>query len=65
MKSAIAGIAIALLVITLIVSPLGVFISIFLGAFDWTMASILTMFGAVGIVYVASKIMDRQERVAA
>lgn len=65
MKSALAGIAIALLVITLIASPLGVIISALLGAYDWTTASILTMFGAVGIVYVASKIMDRQERVAA
>lgn len=65
MKSTIAVIAPTLLIAILIVSPFGVLISAFLGAYDWTMASILTMFGAVGIVYVASKVMDRQERAAA
>jgi hypothetical protein len=64
MKSSIAAIATALLIATLIASPFGVFISAFLGAYDWTMASILTMFGAVGIVVIASKIMDRKEATA-
>lgn len=61
MKSAIAGIAIAVLVITLIVSPFGIIISALLGQFAWTTTFILTMFGSVAIVFIASKVMDRQE----
>lgn len=61
MKSAIAGIAIAVLVITLIVSPFGIIISALLGQFAWTATFILTMFGSVAIVFIASKVMDRQE----
>lgn len=61
MKSALAAIGTTLLLATLIASPFGVFISAFLGAYDWTMASVITMFSAVGIVVIASKVMDRQE----
>lgn len=61
MKAAIGSIAVTLLIIVLIVSAVGIFVSAWMGAYDWTMACILTFFGSVGIVYVASKVMDYME----
>lgn len=65
MKASLAAIAIALLVIVLIVSPVGVLVSAMMGSFGWTTTFIIAMFSAVGIVAIASKVMDRQDKVSA
>lgn len=61
MKAAIGSIAVALLIIVLIVSGVGVFVSAFMREYEWTMTCVLSFFGAVAIVAIAGKVMDHME----
>lgn len=61
MKDSILAIGITLLLVTIIGSPIGMIVSALMGQFSWTTAFIISFFGAVAIVVIAGKVMDRQE----